>query len=372
MITVREVKTKKEQRDFIRFPLRLYKNNPYFVPLLYADEKKLFQSDYMYYDQAKAVYYNAYLDGKMVGRISGILQYAANEKWQQKRVRFTRFDAIDNQEVASALFQAIETWAKQEQMEEIVGPLGFSDQDREGLLIEGFSELSTFEEQYNYPYYADLIEGCGFQKEVDWVERKLKAPAVIDERIKRISDLMLRKYKLHYGTAKNTKEFLNKYADQFFEIAELTYRDLYATVPFTDRVKKELIQSFKLIIDLRYVAVLLDENEKVVCFGIAFPSIGKALQKSGGRLSPLTIFKLFKSIRFPKIIDLGLIGVLPEYQNKGVSTALIYKIMEMLSTGKVAYAETNLNLEDNVNIINQWKNFDSVQHKRRRAYVKKI
>ena len=129
---------------------------------------------------------------------------------------------------------------------------------------------------------------------------------------------------------------------------------------------------FRSIIDLRYVAVLLDENEKVVCFGIAFPSIGKALQKSGGRLSPLTIFKLFKSIRFPKIIDLGLIGVLPEYQNKGVSTALIYKIMEMLSTGKVAYAETNLNLEDNVNIINQWKNFDSVQHKRRRAYVKKI
>lgn len=207
----------KEQRDFIRFPLRLYKNNPYFVPLLYADEKKLFRSDYMYYDQAKAVYYNAYLDGKMVGRISGILQYAANEKWQQKRVRFTRFDAIDNQEVASALFQAIETWAKQEQMEEIVGPLGFSDQDREGLLIEGFSELSTFEEQYNYPYYADLIEGYGFQKEVDWVERKLKAPAVIDERIKRISDLMLRKYKLHYGTAKNTKEFLNKYADQFLK-----------------------------------------------------------------------------------------------------------------------------------------------------------
>ena len=169
MIEIREVKTPKEQRAFVNFPLMLYKNNPYFVPPLYADEMKLFKSDYHYYETSEAVYFLAYRNGEVVGRISGILQRAANEKWQQKRVRFTRFDSIDDQEVASALFGAVEKWAKEKGMEEVVGPLGFSDFEREGLLIEGFEELSTFEEQYNYPYYQKLIEHLGYQrKSIGW------------------------------------------------------------------------------------------------------------------------------------------------------------------------------------------------------------
>lgn len=145
----------------MNFPLKLYKNNEFFVPPLYGDEKQIFKKDYMYYDQAEAVYFIARCDGKVVGRISGILQNAANEKWQRKQVRFTRFDAIDDFEVAQALFDAVENWAKSKGMEEIVGPLGFSDLEREGLLIEGFDQLSTFEEQYNFPYYQKLIESCG-------------------------------------------------------------------------------------------------------------------------------------------------------------------------------------------------------------------
>ena len=173
MIEIRKVKTKKEQRDFVNFPLKLYKNCEFFAPPLYVDEMKMFKKNYVYYDQSISVFFNAYENGKIVGRIQGILQKASNEKWGQKRVRFTRFDSIDNQEVANKLFEAIEDWAKENNMTEIVGPLGFSDLEREGLLIEGFDELSTFEEQYNYDYYQKLIENLGYQKEVDWVERKL-------------------------------------------------------------------------------------------------------------------------------------------------------------------------------------------------------
>ena len=173
MIEIQEVKTGKQIKEFIEFPLRLYKNNPYFVPPLYSDEKSLFKDENVYAEQAESVFFLAVENGKTVGRIQGILQRVSNQKWGQKRVRFTRFDSINNQDVANALFAAVESWGREKGMNEIVGPLGYSDLDREGLLIEGFEELSTFEEQYNYPYYASLLENYGYQKEVDWVESKL-------------------------------------------------------------------------------------------------------------------------------------------------------------------------------------------------------
>ena len=372
MIEIREVKTKKEIKQFIEFPINLYKGNPYFVPPLYSDELALFKKNYHYYEHSEAVYYNAYQDGKIVGRIAGILQKASNNKWNQKRVRFTRFDCIDNQEVADALFQKIEQWAKDKGMEEVVGPLGFSDLEREGLLIEGFDELSTFEEQYNYSYYQKLIENNGYVKEVDWVERQLKAPKEIDPKLKRVSSLMMKRYNLHFGTAKNTKQFLKKYANGFFDILDKTYENIYGTVPITDKMRKSLIKSFKLIVSVEHVKVILDENEKIVCFGIMFPSLSKALVGTNGKLTPKTLIKLLKTIKKPEVIDLGLIGVLPEYAMKGVASALIDMIMDFLSSGNYKYAETNLNLEDNISIQNQWKLFDARLHKRRRSFVKNI
>ena len=373
MFIVKEVTTKKQQRQFVDFPIKLYKGCPYFVPPLYGDEMAMFKKDYHYYDQAESVFFNAYDENnKMVGRIQGILQNASNEKWNQKRVRFTRFDSIDNQEVANLLFQAVEKWAKNKGMEEVVGPLGFSDLEREGLLIEGFDEVSTFEEQYNYSYYPKLIENLGYEKEIDWVERQLKAPKEIDPRYKRISELMMKKYKLHFGKAKNINEFLKKYGDGFFEILDKTYDKIYGTVPFTEKMKKNLINSFKLIVSVNNVAVIVDENEKIVCFGLCFPSLSEALVGTSGKLTPITLVKLLKAIKKPKSIDLGLIGVLPEYAMKGISSAFIGSLVEMLSSGEFTHAETNLNLEDNSNIQNQWKVFDARIHKRRRAYVKKI
>ena len=372
MVFVKEVQTKKQQSEFVKFPLKLYKNNPYFVPPLYGDEMAMFKKNYVYHDQCKSKFFLAYDEnGKVVGRIHAILQQVANEKWGQKRIRFTRFDSIDSQEVANALFAAVENWAKELSMEEVVGPLGFSDLEREGLLIEGFDQLSTFEEQYNYDYYPRLIENLGYQKDIDWVERQIRAPKEVDERLLRISTKMLEKYNLKFGQAKNTNDFIKKYGDGIFEILDDTYEDLYGTVPFTEGMKKMLIANFKLIVDIKYTAVIVDENDKIVCFALCFPSIAKAVQKSGGRLTPACLIRLLKALKRPKILDLALIGVVKEYRLKGVASAMMAQLMNILKNG-IEYAETNLNLEDNSNIQNQWKNFDSVLHKRRRSYVKKI
>lgn len=373
MYIVKEVKTKKEQKQFVDFPIKLYKGCPYFVPPLYSDEMAMFKKDYHYYDQAESIFFNAYDEnGKMVGRIQGILQNASNEKWNQKKVRFTRFDSIDNQEVANLLFEAIEKWAKEKKMEEVVGPLGFSDLEREGLLIEGFDEVATFEEQYNYEYYQKLIDNLGYTKEIDWVERQLTAPKEIDPRFKRLSSLMMKKYKLHYGEAKNINEFLKKYGDGFFEILDITYDKIYGTVPFTEKMKKNLISSFKLIVSVNNVSVIVDENERIVCFALCFPSLSEALVGTNGKLTPITLLKLLKAIKKPKSIDLGLIGVLPEYEMRGIASAFIGTLMELLVNGKYTHAETNLTLETNSHIQNQWKIFEARVHKKRRAYIKNI
>lgn len=372
MVTVREVQTKKEQREFLNFPLNLYRDNPNFVPPLYGDEKKIFRKDYVYYDTCEAVYYNAYRDGKIVGRISGILQKAANEKNHEKRVRFTRFDSIDDQEVAAALFGAVEAWAKAKGMDTVCGPLGFSDLEREGLLIEGFDQLSTFEEQYNAPYYQRLIENLGYTKEVDWTESKIYPPEKNDGALARVTEKLMNRYHLRFGPAKNVNDFLNRYADPLFELLDKSYEQLYGTVPFTDGMKKLMIDNFRLIIDLDHVAVLLDENDNVVLLGICFPSIAKAVQPSRGHLTPAAIVRILHAIRHPKIIDLGLIGIDPAWANRGISVAVSAALERMLREDGVEYAETNLNLEDNYAIQNQWKRFVAVPHKRRRAFVKQL
>ena len=372
MILVKKVITKKQQKEFLEFPLSLYKDNPYFVPSLYLMEKDIFKKNYGYYDTCEAVCFNAYLDNKVVGRIQAILQKASNEKYNQKRIRFTRFDCIDNQDVANALFDKVKEYALDKNMNELVGPLGFSDLEREGLLIEGFDKLSTFEEQYNYDYYQRLIENYGFEKEVDWVEHQLRLLPSAKERLDKYSSLILKRFNLKVSKCKSVNEFMKRYLNQFFDIIDETYKDLYGTVPFTESSKAMLTSTFKLIVNERQVKVIVDENDRVVCFGICFPSLSKAVQKSQGKLTIPCLFRLLNAIKNPKSIDLGLIGVLPEYAKKGVATILLKEIMDLMIEDNLEYAETNLNLENNISIINQWKNFDTIQHKRRRCFVMKI
>ena len=372
MLSVVEVKTKKQQKEFLDFPLRLYKGCPYFVPPLYGDEKKMFRPDYVYYDTCETVFFNAYRNGEMVGRIQGILQKASNEKTGEKRVRFTRFDALDDQEIASALFAAVENWAVQKGMNVVCGPLGFSDLEREGLLIEGFDELATFEEQYNYEYYGKLIEACGYGKEVDWEERKIYAPDQDDGSLDKMADFVMKRYNLHIGQARNKKDFIRRYGTEFFELLDKGYKDIYGTVPFTEGMRKMLIDNFMLIIELKYVGVVLDENDRLIMLGILFPSLSKAVQPSGGKLTPAAIARMLYAARHPKLLDFGLIAVDPEWANRGVATIASAHILHLLREPGIEYAETNLNLEDNHAIINMWKRFKAVQHKRRRAYIKHL
>lgn len=372
-IEVKEVRTKKQQREFLRFPDILFKGNPYYVPPLYLDEKKIFRKDYIYYETSEAVCYNAYKDGRMAGRIQGIIQRASNEKTGEKRVRFNRFDCIEDFEVAKALFGKVEDWARSKGMEIACGPLGFSDLEREGLLIEGFDQMSTFEEQYHAPYYGAFIEKLGYAKEVDWLEYRIFKPSKEEiEQMRSMSDYVMSRYKLHYGVAKSGKEFVAKYMDGFFDILDKAYEKIYGTVPFTDSMKKLMISNFDLIIDEKHAGVILDENENVVLMAICFPSIARAMQISNGHLTPFSIGRFLRDRKHPEIIDLGLIGVDPEWENRGVSICAAYRLAEMLEEPGVKYAESNLNLEDNYSIQNLWKHFNGVRNKRRRAYVKAL
>lgn len=373
MVDIIKVRSKNEEKEFLDFPLRLYKDCPYFVPPLWGDEKKIFSKNYIYNDSCESEYFLAKKDGKTVGRISAILQKASNEKRGEKRVRFTRFDCIDDIEVSRALFSAVEDFAREKGMDTICGPLGFSDLEREGLLIEGFDRLSTYEEQYNYDYYPRLVEDSGYIKEVDWNESILRAPDPDSiSQMKKMSEFVMNRYKLRIGKAKNVEDFINKYSDGLFELIDIGYEDLYGTVPFTDGMKKMMIDNFRLIIDLKYVAAILDENDKIVCMGICFPSLARAVQRSNGHMTPAALVRLLGAIKHPRVLDLGLIAVHPEYLNRGITAIITAELMRMLAEDNIEYAETNLNLEDNFAIQNQWKRFPREIHKRRRAYVKKV
>ena len=373
MLKIIEVKNRKQQKEFIEYPLRIYKGNPYFVPPLYGDEKKLFTEKNVYFKTCKSVFFIAERDGVTVGRIQGIVQLQYNDLHGVKQARFTRFDCEDDQETATALFEAVEAWARAQQMEELVGPLGYSDLEREGLLIAGFDYLSTFEEQYNYEYYAALIENCGYVKDVDWVENRLFATPQQDERLKKLGQRALDKYNLKMGGEGLTKgQFIKRYAKGIFECIDECYKDLYGVVPFTPEMMKQMIDQFMLILNKRYLLVAVDENDKVVAFGICLPGIGKAVQKSGGRLTPACLIRLLRAIKKPESIDLGLVGILPQYRKSGLSAYIMTVLQDMLSDKHVQYLETNLNLEDNANIQTQWKHFDHIQHKRRRSYIKRL
>ncbi len=368
-----KVTSKKEQKEFVNFPLRLYKGNKFFVPPLYGDELKIFTDKNIYNKTCESVYFLAKKDGKTVGRIQGILQKQFNEIQNKTQVRFTRFDAIDSNEVASLLFSAVENWAKEKCATEVVGPLGYSDLEREGLLIDGFEELATFEEQYNYPYYQKLIESCGYDKDVDWVEYKIFPEVYKSDTLSLLGDRAMKKYNLHLGGEGLSKRaFIKKYKDGIFNCLDVCYKELYGTVPFTEEMKKQMLEQFLLVLNLKYLFVILDENENVVSFGLGIPAIGEAVQKSGGKLTIPTIIRLLKAVKRPKGVDLALVGILPQYQKTGLNAVIVRKLQEIITSDGIEYMESNLNLEENIAVQGQWKYFKHVNHKRRRAFKKVI
>lgn len=372
MLEIREVKTAKDIKEFIEFPLRLYKNCPYFVPPLYSDEKKLLNTGGKTED-ADAVFYLALRGGITVGRIQGILQKEYNRAHNVKQIRFTRFDCIDDIEVARELFSAVESWGVKQGMTDICGPLGYTDLDREGLLVEGFTENSTFEEQYNYEYYGRLIERLGYEKDVDWLEYELKKPEKRNEMLSRVAKRSLEMNKLHIAsTNMSKKKYIEKYRDGIFKCIDECYSHLYGTVALPKETQDEIIEQFMLILNKKYLVLICDESEAVVGFGLCLPGIGDAVKASGGRLTPPTLVKLLSAINNPKVIDLALVAIRPEYQMAGINAILVDGILDILESGEVESCETNLNLETNTAVQAQWKYFAARQHKRRRAYKKTL
>ena len=373
-VRIIRVSTRAQKRAFVQFPLTLYKDNPYFVPPLYGDEMAQFKKKHAYSDTCDTVFFLAMQGKQVVGRIQGILQRQSNDLRDEKRVRFTRFDAINDVDVARALFTAVENWAREQGMDSVCGPLGYSDLEREGLLIEGFDQLSTFEEQYNFDYYPALLEACGYEKEIDWLEHRLRAPQNPNPMLGRVAERALELSRLHVvdSSKMSKRKYIQTYKDGFFDCMDECYRHLYGTVPFTENMKKQMIDQFMLILNKEYLIIICDEHEHVVAFALCIPGIGEALQKSGGRLTPGAIIRVLRAAKKPRTIDLGLIAVRPEYQAAGVNAVMLHRMIEYLQSGKVEYAETNLNLETNTQVMAQWKYFDTVQHKRRRSYIKTI
>ncbi len=375
MIEVLEVKNRKQRKQFLEFPLDLYKGNLCFIPPLYMDEKKIFRKDYVYNSSCDSIFFLALKDGAVAGRIQGIIQKDANKKNGEKRCRFTRFDAIDDPEVSRALFSAVEQWAKAQGMDTMCGPLGYSDLEKEGLLVDGFDVPATFESPYNGPWYQHHIEALGYEKEVEYNGSFLygvESEETLQE-MESLVDFIFKRYKLHFGTAKNGSDFLKKYADGIFDLLDKSYEGLYGTVPFTEGMRKLMVDNFGLVISPKWTAVILDENEKPVCFGISIPSLAPAFAGTRGHITPGLAWRFLRCLRTPESIDMCLIGADPEYLNRGISAALSVAIMKMFKEHpEIKYADTLLNLEDNWAIQNQWKRFRRDIVKRYRCYAKKI
>ena len=374
-ITIKEVKTKEDLKLFIRFNYELYKNNPYSVPDLYDDMLNTFSHEKNpAFEFCEAIYFLAYKNNEIVGRIAGIINHRANDTWKTNQVRFGWIDFIDDESVSEALLQAVADWGKKKGMNQLVGPMGFTDFDAEGMLVEGFDQLSTMATIYNYSYYPQHLEELGFKKEVDWVEYKIFIPEQVPEKHKRISDLVQRKYNLRIVKCKTAKE-ISKYGPAIFDLLNEAYSPLFGFSALSPKQIAHYTKEFLPILDLRMVTMVLDAEDQVVAVGISMPSLSEVLQKSKGKLLPFGWYHFLKTLffkRYPKMLDLLLVAVKPEYQNKGVNALVFCDLIPVYQKIGFEYAESNPELELNGKVQAQWEYFKTEQHKRRRAYKKDI
>lgn len=375
MITVKEVKTRKENKLFVTFPDKLYKNHPCFVPGFKSD-------DYSDWDEKKNPAFSycevkrflAYKDGVCVGRIAAILSHRANEKWGTKRMRFSSVDFIDDREVSAALFAAVEAFAREKSCNEVHGPLGFTDLDREGMLVEGFDNESLHFTYYNAPYYKEHLEALGYGKDVDWVELFLHCPDKDDkamELIAKLGDRAEKKHGLRVAPIKSNRGF-KPYIKRAFELANIAYAGLYGTVLLDEVQIKRYAKKFVPLVDPDFACIVLNEEGTPIAFGATAPNLSHAFKKTGGRLFPFGWARTLHALHHPRVLDLLLIAVLPEYQGTGVNAMIINHIFKNACRRGIIGAETGPQLEENVKVLSQWKMIPHEQHKRRRCFVKSL
>ena len=375
-VTIKKVATRRELKKFRRFNYELYKGNPYSVPDFYEDMLNTFgKQKNPAFEFCEADYFLAYKEGKLVGRVAAIINRRANEKWQCRNVRFGWIDFVDDPEVSAALLRTVEQWGRERGMTHIVGPLGFTDMDAEGMLVEGFDQLGTMATIYNYPYYPQHMERLGFAKDADWVEYKIYIPDAIPEKHRRISALIREKYNLQVKKYTSGKKIAREYGQEIFELMNEAYSPLYGYSPLSQRQIDQYVKMYLPIVDLRMVTLITEADGRLVAVGLSMPSLSEALQKAHGRMLPFGWYYLFKALFMKKrarMLDLLLVAVKPEYQNKGVNALLFDDLIPVYQQLGFEYAESNPELEQNGKVQAQWGYFETKQHKRRRAYVKEI
>lgn len=375
MIVVKKIEpTRSELDKYVQFGIDLYKGNPYFVPPLVMDDiDTLSPKKNPAFDFCEAQSWMAYDNDKPVGRITAIINRAANEKFGENTLRFGFVDFIDDMEVVDKLFAAAEEWGRLKGMTRIVGPMGFSDMDHEGMLTYGFEELSTMATIYNYPYYPLQMERMGFTKEVDYVEYRIKVPDGIPEKYARVANIVERRFNLHVKTFKSRKELKDQYGQAIFDLINEAYSELYGYVALTQKQIEQYIDIYLKLLSLDNICIIVDSEERLVCVGISMPSMSKALQKSGGRLFPTGWWYLLKGLQGKTdIVDLLLVAVKPEYRNKGVNAMLFNNLVPAFIAHGYKYAESNLELEENESVQKQWELFERRLHRRRRIWQKPL
>ena len=373
MFTIRKIEKKKDFKKFVRFPTELYKDNPNYIPPMESDELKMTTKKNAHYKECEQAYFLAEENGEVVGRIACMVMHKYNEKNNSKYARFTRFDVIDNEEIAHALLKTAEDWAKSMGMEYIHGPLGYDDLEREGLMVAGFEAKGSFITGYNNPYYQTYIENFGYKPDARWVEWRFKFPQVVEERVNKIANIVEKRYGFHEKEYRSMNQLIKHHGKEFFDLMDETFEELYGTMPMNDELRKQVISMFKLILNRKYLCLVFDKNEKLIGFGLTWPSLADAMQKTHGRMLPFGFIKWLKAIKKPNAVEFGIMAVKKEYQKLGVTAFIIKKILERLSEiPTIQYADTGVQLETNTSAISSLEMFERELIRRKICYIKKL
>ena len=380
LIEIKKVESKKDLKTFIDFHYDLYEGNEYDVPNLFSDEMNTLSKDKnAAFDFCEAEYYLAYKDGKLAGRVAAIINHKANNKWGKKSVRFGWIDFIDDREVSKALLDAVEKYGKEKGMEDVVGPLGFTDMDPEGMLVWGFDQLGTMPTIYNYAYYPEHIEALeGFEVDNKYVEFKIMVPDEVPEKYAKIAMMIEKRYNLHVRKLTKKDVFQGGMGQKIFDLINDTYKDLYGYSELSQKQIDQLIKSYLGFLDFNLITCIedwTDGEHKLIGVGITMPSLAHALRKCHrGRLLPFGWFHVLRAIKQHKtnIVDLLLIGILPEYRAKGANALLFADLIPWYQKYGIEWGETQVELETNAGVQGQWGALTPVMHKRRKCYKKII
>ncbi len=374
-VEIREIHTKRELKRFIQFANDLYADCPYYCPPLFFDEMNCFNPETNpALEVSEYQLWMAYRDGKPVGRIAGIINRRANETWGYKHVRFGWFDFIDDLEVSKALLDTVAAWGKERGMDALNGPVGFTDFDHEGLLLEGYKYLAPMASLYNYPYYVRHIEAYGLTKEADWIELQVYPPQGVPERLNRIAEIAKQRSHVHVDKVKNSRELERKYGIEYMDVIDEAYQKLYNFQPMTDAQKNYYKKIYFPILNFDFVTIVVNEKDEIVGVGLGMPDISNALRKCGGKLFPFGWYHILKALKAKhiEVFNLLLIAVRPDYQGTGVNALFFQDQIPRMNAYGMKILETTSILETNTKNIANFTQFDHKQHKRRRAYIKSI